>query len=77
MDLADLCFLSKYNTKYIHILNEIDIFSRYASNVPLKDKDGSSITAALKSLFLNRKQITLKSEKGTEFVNTTVQPYLK
>lgn len=77
MDLADLSNLSKYNSKYRYILNVIDIFSRYAWSVPLKDKTGSSITAALKSLFLNRKPITLQSDKGTEFVNTTVQRYLK
>jgi hypothetical protein len=33
----------------------IDLFSRYAWSVPLKDKTATSITTALKSLFLNRK----------------------
>ena len=51
----------------------MDIFSQYAWSVPLKDKTGASITAHLKSLFQNRKQITLQSDKGVEFVNATVQ----
>ena len=77
MDLAGLSSLSKYNDKYKYLLNVIDIFSRYARSVPLKHKTGNSITSALKVLFQNRKPITIQSDKGTEFVNATVQQYLK
>jgi transposase InsO family protein len=77
MDLVDLSSLSKYNNKYKYLLNVIDIFSRFAWSVPLKDKTASSITAALKSLFQNRKPISIQSDKGTEFVNTAVQRFLK
>jgi hypothetical protein len=77
MDLADLSSLLKYNDKHKYLLNVIDIFSRYAWSVPLKDKTGTSIMTALKSLFQNRKPITLQSDKGTEFVNTNVQQFLK
>ena len=54
MDLADLSSLSKYNDRHKYLLNVIDIFSRYAWSVPLKDKTGTSITSALKFLFKNR-----------------------
>ena len=37
MDLADLSSLAKYNDKFNYLLNVIDIFSRYAWSVPLKD----------------------------------------
>jgi len=57
-DLADLRFLSRYNDKYKYLLNVIDIFSLYAWSVPLTDKTGKSIAAALKTLFHNRKPIT-------------------
>ena len=76
MVLADLSFLSKYD-KYKYLLNVIDMFSRYAWSVPLKDKTDNSFTSALKSLFQDRKPITIQSDKGTEFVNATVQQYLK
>ena len=36
-----------------------------------------SIAAALTTLFQNRKPITIQSDTGTEFVNATVQQYLK
>jgi len=41
MDLNDLSSLSKYNEKYRYLLNVIDIFSRCAWSVPLKDKTGN------------------------------------
>ena len=43
----------------------------------LKDKTGISITLGLKSLSQNTKPISIQSDKGTEFVNATVQQYLK
>ena len=76
-DVSDLNSLSKYNNNYKYLFCVIDVFSRYAWIVPLKDKRGNSITTALKSLFRDRKPITIQSDKGTEFVNATVQQYLK
>ena len=77
MDVADLSSLAKYNDKYQYLLNVIDIFSWYAGSVPLKDKTSTSITSDLKSLFQNRNPITIQSDKSTEFVNATVQQYLR
>jgi transposase InsO family protein len=77
MDLADLRSPWKYNDKYKYLLNAIDIFSRFAWKVPLKNKTASSTTAASKPLIQNRKPIKIHSDKGTEIVNATVQKYLK
>ena len=66
-----------YNYKYIFLLNFIEIFSRYAWSVPLKDRTGNSVAAALTTLFQNRKPITIQSDKGTEFLNAKIQQYLK
>ena len=51
MDLADLSSLSKYKDKYKYLLNVIDIISRWAWSVPLKDKTDAWISSALKPLF--------------------------
>jgi transposase InsO family protein len=77
MDLADLSTLPKYNDKYKYLLNIIDVFSRYAWSVPLKDKTGASVTTALKYLFKHRKPLTLQPDKATEFLNSAVQRFLK
>jgi hypothetical protein len=77
MDLPDLSALAKYNSKYRNLLNVIDIFSRYAWSVPLKHKTGRSVVTALAAIFQDRKPNTIQSDKGTEFVNATVQQYLQ
>ena len=46
-DLADMQLLSKYNKGIRFLLCVIDIFSKYAWVVPLKDKKGISIVTAL------------------------------
>ena len=45
-DLADMQLLSKYNKGIRFLLCVIDIFSKYAWVVPLKDKKGMSIVKA-------------------------------
>jgi len=77
IDLANLSSLTKYNDRHKYLLNVIDIFSRYAWSVALKDKTVISIISALKSLLQNRKPINIQSDRGTEFVNASVQQYLK
>jgi transposase InsO family protein len=77
MDLSDFNSLSKYNEGNKFLLNIIDVFSRYAWSVQLKDKTGASVTTALKILFKSRQPLTLQSDKGTEFLNKSLQRYLK
>ena len=68
MDLADLSSLSKQNDKYKYLLKVIEIFALYAWSVPLKDKTCTSITPPLKSLFQNRKPITIQSDRVLNFL---------
>ena len=42
-DLADKQLISKFNKGFRFLLCDIDIFSKYAWVVPLKDKQGTSI----------------------------------
>jgi transposase InsO family protein len=77
MDLAEFSSLSKYNDKCKYLLNIINLFSSFVWSVPLMDKTGKSIAAALTALLQNRKPITIQSDKGAEFLNATVQRYFK
>ena len=54
-DLAGMQLLSKFNKGFRFLLSVIDIFSKYAWVVPLKDKKGISIVNAF--------QIILKESK--------------
>ena len=47
-DLADMQSLSKYNKRIKYLLCAIDLFSKYAWVVPIKDKKGTSIVNAFK-----------------------------
>ena len=50
VDLADMQSLSKYNKGIKYLLCAIDLFSKYAWVVPLKDKKGTSIVNAFQKI---------------------------
>ena len=77
-DLADMSSTSKFNDKYRFLLCIIDIFSKYAWVVPIKDKTGKTLVHALKSLLKSgRKPKRLQTDKGTECKNKDFQNFLK
>ena len=70
-DLADIQ-LSKFEKGFRFLLCVIDIFSKYALVVPLKDKKGTSSVNAFESILkqLNRKPNKIWVDKGSEFYNS-------
>ena len=48
--------ISKYNKRSRYHLCDIDLFSKYAFVVPLKDKEGVSIVNAFQSILNNSKR---------------------
>ena len=71
--------LSKLNKGIKYILCVIDLFSKYAFVVPLKDKKGISIVNAFQS-FLNkskRKPNKIWIDKGSEFYNASFKKWLQ
>ena len=71
--------LSKYNKGIRFLLCVIDIFSKYAWVVPLKDKKGVSIATAFQSILKqsNRKPNKIWVDKGSEFYNTSFKKWLQ
>ena len=59
-DLADMQLISKFNKGFRFLLCVIDIFSKYAWVVPLKDKKGVSIANAFQKILKesNRKEVS-------------------
>ena len=56
----------------------IDVLSKHAWVVPLKNKTGSELIRAFEGIFAQgRKPLKLQTDKGTEFLNKTFQKYLK
>ena len=50
-DLADMQLMNKFNKEFTFLLCVIDIFSKYACVVPLKDKKGITIVNAFKRIY--------------------------
>ena len=71
--------LSKYNKGIRFLLCVIDIFSKYAWVVPLKDKKGVSIVTAFQSILKqsNRKPNKIWVDKGSEFYNVSFKKWLQ
>ena len=63
--------ISKYNKGIRYLLCAIDLFSKYAFVVPLKDKKGASIVNAFQSILNNskRKPNKIWVDQGSEFYN--------
>ena len=77
-DLIDVKNLKKDNKGFVFLLTCIDVFSKFAWVLPLKNKSGVTVTEAFENVFkLGRKPLTLQTDKGKEFTNKTVQDFLK
>ena len=78
-DLADMQLLSRYNKGIRFLLCVIDIFSKYAWFVPLKDKKGVSIVTAYQSILKqsNRKPNKIWVDIGSEFYNASFKKWLQ
>ena len=50
VDLADMQSLSRYNKGIRYLLCAIDLFSKYACVIPIKDEKGASIVNAFKKI---------------------------
>ena len=77
-DLADTQSLSKKNKGIKYLLCAIDLFSKYAFVVPLKDKKGISIVNAFNKIIKqsNRKPNKIWVDQGGEFYNHVFKKWL-
>ena len=78
VDLADMQSLSKKNKGIRYLLCAIDLFSKYAFVVPLKDKKGISIVNAFNKIIKqsNRKPNKIWVDQGGEFYNHNFKKWL-
>ena len=74
-DFADMQLLSKFNKGFRFLLFVIDIFSKYAWVIPLKDTKGISSVNAFQKILKesNRKPNKIWVDKGSEFYNISLK----
>ena len=78
MDLIDLSSLKRHNRGMTFVLTAIDVFSKVAAAVPLKNKTSKSVTDALKKVFKKPRKTprSVQTDKGREFRNKSVIDFL-
>ena len=79
-DLADMQTLAKYNNGTRYLLTCIDVFSKFAWAIPIKDKGAKSMVEGFERMFAESKgrlPKRLQTDKGTEFLCKPVQTLLK
>ena len=78
VDLADMQSLSRKNKGIKYLLCVIDLYSKYAFVIPLKDKKGISILNACDKIIkqYNRKPNEIWVDQGGEFYNNIFKKWL-
>ncbi|GFS40170.1 putative uncharacterized transposon-derived protein F54H12.3 [Nephila pilipes] len=76
-DLVDLQHLARYNNGFKYLLTIIDVFSKYAYVIPLKNKTSVAVKNAFEKLLQRVKPKNIQSDKGKEFYNTFLQSLFK
>ena len=69
--------LSKYNKGITYLLCAIDLISKYAWVVPIKDKKGTSIGNGFKKIISKYKPNKISVDQGSEFYNKPFKDFLK
>ena len=77
-DLVDMQKFARENNGYKYLLTVIDVFSKYAWALPLKQKTGSEVMEAMNTILkAGRTPKNLQVDQGTEFYNAQVKNLLK
>ena len=78
-DLADMQLISTFNKASRFLLCVIDIFSKYAWVVPLKDEKGITISNVFQQILdkSNRKPNKIWVDKGSKFYNWSIKSWLQ
>ncbi|GFS95637.1 uncharacterized transposon-derived protein F54H12.3 [Trichonephila clavipes] len=69
-DLVHMQSLAEFNKGYKYLLTCIDLFSKFAWAVPLKDKFGKSVKSGLEIIFKERKPKVLQTDAVVGYLNT-------
>ena len=73
--LANIQLISKFNKGIHFLVCVLDIFSKYACAIPLKDKKGITITKAFHNILdeSNHKPNKISVDEGSEFYNRSMK----
>jgi len=78
-DIVEMHPYSRFNKGYHYILTVIDVLSKYAWVVPLKNKSGSEMADAITEIIRksSRHPKNLQTDMGKKFYNADMQRFVK
>lgn len=76
-DLVDMQEFSKYNEGHKYIITIIDVLSKYAWAIAIKDKRGNTVMNSFEKVFKERMPQYIRTDRGTEYLNKNVLAYFK
>ena len=78
IDLASFVPYARYNQNYQYLLAVIDVFSRYAWVVPIKNKTSKYVIQELEKIFNSgRRPLRIRSDAGAEFTSNEFENFIK
>ena len=77
IDLVDMSDISSTNENYKYLLACVDVFSRLAFVIPMKNKQTSTIIEAAKEVFDLTEPDIINADNGSEFTSKDFQKLLK
>jgi hypothetical protein len=80
IDLVEMKPYSQNNTGHKYILTVIDVLSKFAWAVPVRDKKAQSVTAAMRKVLQDsapRRPANIQSDLGREFYNKKFQSLME
>ena len=76
-DLVDMQAFSTSNNGFKFILTAIDVFSKKAYAIPIKNKSQKSVADAMEKIITEHEPIKLQTDEGKEFKNSTFENLMK
>lgn len=77
VDLADMSDISTTNNNYKWILCVIDVFTRKAYVMPLKNKTSANVTAGMKQILNKSTPLIINCDNGSEFTSSEFKTLAK
>jgi hypothetical protein len=77
IDLVDMAKFSKLNNDFKFLITCIDVFSKFAWVVPIKNKTADAVLNGFKKILQGgRRPLKIQTDKGKEFLNSSFKNFL-
>ena len=75
LDIVDLSNLATANKNYKYLLVAIDVYSRLAFVVPMKNKTATAVNTAIIEILDQTEPTIINCDNGSKFINAAFKRY--